>query len=312
MREAFLMSGVALAFYGLNRFHEGGVRRGMWLVAAGILLFAFSPLVALPVVAIMAGMWALSPTRKLSWRRAGLFTGALALGLVLVITILAQYPSLSRAPTWRVLIEWFQYNFGFQAHLLERSSGWVQKLFREAGGRWEALIVLVYGIARPVLPATLVEPAPWIWRLTNALRASGWYALAPLLIYGTTRVFRSDTGARRAQLIWLSASVWGWVVVSAFIGGGDQIDNPRYRTILIALEATLAAWAWWWARARRDAWLWRWLMIEAVFLLFFIEWYISRYTRLIPRLPFWVMVAAILGISAAILIGGWLRDRRSN
>ena len=50
--------------------------------------------------------------------------------------------------------------------------------------------------------------------------------------------------------------------------------------------------------------------MEAVFVLFFMEWYASRYTRLFSRLHFWEMVAAILALSAVILLVGWLRDRR--
>ncbi len=92
--------------------------------------------------------------------------------------------------------------------------------------------------------------------------------------------------------------------------GGDLWDNPRYRAIFLAFQALLAAWAWGWAFVHRDVWLRRWLMIEAVFVLFFLQWYASRYTRLFSRLHFWEMVAVILLFSGLILLLGWARDRK--
>ena len=51
--------------------------------------------------------------------------------------------------------------------------------------------------------------------------------------------------------------------------------------------------------------------MEAVFLLVFIQWYVSRYFRLGGQLPFGVMVAVILGLWAIILGIGLWRDKRS-
>jgi len=72
----------------------------------------------------------------------------------------------------------------------------------------------------------------------------------------------------------------------------------------------LAAWAISWARARQDRWLGRWLLIEGIFLGFFTEWYISRYYSFIGNLPFWLMVLLIIVLSAGVLVGGWLWDRK--
>jgi hypothetical protein len=73
--------------------------------------------------------------------------------------------------------------------------------------------------------------------------------------------------------------------------------------------AVFAGWALDQALARKDAWLTRLLLVEAVFLGFFTNWYISRYTRIWLRLPFWDMLAWIAGISLLILAGGWFWDR---
>ena len=310
MREAYIATGMAIAFYGVTQIRDGRLNRWIWLLAAGVRLFAFSPPAALATFALLSGVWALDPNRRFSWRLGGLFLGLLLIGVLVVVGIFAQYPSLQRAGPWRVLLEWFQYNFGYQSYLFERSSGWVQKLLREAGESWQPVIVLVYGFAQPVLPAHLVVPGIWIVRVIGILRAVGWYLLAPLLIYGLTAILRAPGVERRGQLLWLNLGVFGAILVAALIAGGDQWDNPRYRAWFIAWQALLAAWAWWWARSRGDVWLYRWLLVEGLFVLLFIEWYISRYYRLLQRLNFWVMVALILAASGTILAGGWLRDRR--
>jgi hypothetical protein len=51
--------------------------------------------------------------------------------------------------------------------------------------------------------------------------------------------------------------------------------------------------------------------MEVVFLLFFTQWYASRYFHWGGQLPFAIMVALILGFWAIILGVGLWRDRRS-
>jgi hypothetical protein len=80
--------------------------------------------------------------------------------------------------------------------------------------------------------------------------------------------------------------------------------------IFLAFQALLAAWAWGWAAVHSDAWLQRWIFVESIFVLFFLQWYASRYTRLFSRLHFWEMIAVILLLSALILLVGWVRDKR--
>jgi hypothetical protein len=86
-------------------------------------------------------------------------------------------------------------------------------------------------------------------------------------------------------------------------------DNPRYRTIFLPWLALLAAWAWRWAVEHKDAWLPRLLAAEAIFLLFFTQWYLSRYLRLWRKLPFWQMVIMILVLTVLGFGGSWLWDR---
>jgi hypothetical protein len=46
--------------------------------------------------------------------------------------------------------------------------------------------------------------------------------------------------------------------------------------------------------------------------LFFTHWYISRYSKLFSPIPFPGMIALIIGLSGAVMIYGWLRDRKQH
>ena len=309
MREAVIIAGVALAFYGLTDLQNGRIRRWRWLAAGILLLFFISPPVALATLVILFGLWFLDRNREFSWRQFGVFGGVLLLGIVVVIAVFSQYPSLQRAGPWRVLLEWFQYNFGFQSHLLERASGQIQLRLDEIGAVLRSPFILAYGMARPVLPAALVVHSNPIMSIVGILRSAGWYTLAPLLVYSLINSFRPHKFSRGGQVLWLSLGIWASIVVAALIAGGDQWDNPRYRTWLIIWAALLGAWGWWQAQERRDPWLKRIFWIEGFFVLLFTGWYIGRYLKWFRQMNFWVMVGTIAGFGGLILFLGWWRDR---
>ena len=101
-----------------------------------------------------------------------------------------------------------------------------------------------------------------------------------------------------------------WIVLSSARAGGDQWDNPRYRLLLLPWMSLLAVWAIGFARQRHDPWLGRWLLVEAVFLLLFTNWYIERYTGF--GIPIGLPVTALLVLIFTLLIlaGGWWLDFR--
>jgi hypothetical protein len=110
-------------------------------------------------------------------------------------------------------------------------------------------------------------------------------------------------------LLWLALATIAWLVISAVRAGGDQWDNPRYRAIFLVWQVLLAGYALFFRKDKGDPWLWRFLAVEVVFLAFFTEWYISRYSAIpIGRLYFWEMVAWITGLGIFILAGGWFWD----
>jgi hypothetical protein len=322
---------VAMTFFGLTQLRQARAEATAprspwpplaWIAAAGLLLFLVQPLAAFISFGVLLGAWVLDPPgsspgdpsaarRRQALVPAALLLGLLAVALLLAGAILANLPSLQGSGPLGVLFTWLQNNFLFQTYLTERASGMFQKLLDSAGEQWKWLIVIVYGIAQPVLPAVVGDPdAAAIMRTIGFLRAAGWYTLAPFLVYGLTGALRARTDPRRLQLIWLHAVGWAWIIIAALNAGGDQWDNPRYRAILLAWQALLAAWAWDWARQRRDRWLYRWLAVEAVFVGLFTEWYASRYFTGLPHFDIRLMIAITLVISALILGGGWLWDRR--
>jgi hypothetical protein len=168
------------------------------------------------------------------------------------------------------------------------------------------LFVMVYGITQPVLPATFIEPTTPLFRALYIFRSMGWYALVPLLFYAPFASFRTSRGPARRLLLWLTAAAWTWIIVAALRGGADQWDNPRYRVILIALQAIVAAYAW----VNRDRWLVRWLIVEGIFVLVFTQWYVSRYLHVGGQLPFGVMILLIVILAALVMAAGWWWDSR--
>ena len=320
MREAFVISALVLTFYSLSQLPTTS-RSGKssfawlgWFALALVILGLFQPLLALVALGITFLLWLLDASHRRQPRSLAvglLFVFLLIVALLVVASILASLPSLQGSGTLGIFGDWLVHNFNFQAYLAERASGMVQKLIDTLGEGWTWLIVMVYGIAQPVLPAVVGDPtAAPVMRWMGFFRALGWYALAPFLVYGLLAAFRARDERRRFQLIFLGLAIWVWAIIAAFNGGADQWDTPRYRTLLLAFQALLAAWALVWARRHQDAWLSRWLAVEAVFVGMFTEWYISRYFPGWPHLDIFTMIFVTLLLSFSILLGGWLYDRR--
>jgi peptidoglycan/LPS O-acetylase OafA/YrhL len=170
--------------------------------------------------------------------------------------------------------------------------------------------IAVYGIFQPVLPATIFKPTKLIWQIIGLLRALGWYALLPLLILSFVAAAGQGSRKMRNLVLWLSLLVWTLILLASLRGGADLFDNPRYRTIFFVWQSILAGYVWIWWKETRNEWFTRVILMEVVFLLFFTQWYASRYFHWGGQIPFAVMVALILGLWAVILGVGLWRDRR--
>jgi hypothetical protein len=293
MREPFLIGLIGIAFWSVLNLRQERRLAPIGLGASLLAMALISSRVTVAVLAVLA-LWfwlerlvfTSSRWRWLGW--AVLVLGALALAFF----------------SW----EWLRDTSHWDLLVTERSSGRVQLALEELGGRFRVPFIIGYGLAQPVLPAAIADSALPLWKTIIIVRAAGWYALAPFLLYAFFTVWKAQPVQERWTWIWLAAIVLVWILISSARAGGDQWDNPRYRTIFIPWMALLAGWAIHWALERRDWWLARWLVVEMIFLGYFTNWYFSRYFNLWKRLPFWEMVLWIVIWSAIVLGSGWLWD----
>jgi hypothetical protein len=345
MREPYLLTFSAIALYGVvfgirelapatnaGKSYDGArailadsrVAARIWLALGLLGMILVSPAVALATLIIFAGwMWFSSERGAISWKAILAFAIIFILGLFFLSASLNRSGEFDSSSPLSVINDWLKLAVNWNVYNIERDSGWVQELFDKMP-EWTRLpFVAIYGILQPVLPAALIAPTAPIWKIIYLLRAVGWYALLPMLIlsFGAGSGFgvekeRAEQNAAlspskgRSLILWLALLTWTWILLAALRGGGDMWDNPRYRTILFLWQAILAGVAWVWWRETRSAWLVRVVLCESVFLVLFLQWYTSRYFHWGGKLDFPVMVALIVGLWAAILLGGWWQDRK--
>jgi ABC-type transport system involved in multi-copper enzyme maturation permease subunit len=321
MREPYLMAFSAFALWG---FVNSGVlelaparkdsklsKSKVWLGLGIVGMLFVSPVVALVTLVIFAGwMYFASERGRISWRAVAVVIAVFVLGLFMLSSALDRQGNLGGNTPIAVINNFVRESFKWNVFKIEEGSGWVQKLFDEMPESLRLPFVMVYGVFQPVLPAAIVEPTTLTWRVIAILRALGWYALLPVLILFFAAGSGQGVEAKRRVFLWLGFTVWGWILFTALRGGGDQWDNPRYRTILFLWQAILAGNVWVWWRETRNAWLPRVALMEVVFLLFFGQWYANRYWHFGRQLPFGLMVALILAFWVLILLTGWLLDRK--
>ncbi len=312
IREPFLLLFIAMLLWATVTW-QGTRQRTAWIwLAGGILgLFLFSPGIAVATL-IVLGVWVWLARKEVSirwWWVAGVAAIIVLAGL-LFSQVVAGTLKVPGGPLTN-LVNWLKYSMNFGAYVTTQNSGWLQTIFDSLPKVLHLPFIIAYGIAQPVLPAAMADPAVWPVRLIGILRGLGWYALLPLLLYSLRPIWKTVNRRERMAWIWLWLAAWFWIILASARAGGDQWDNPRYRVILLMFQAALAAYSLLWARRTRDRWLWRILAVEGVFLVLFGYWYFSRYanTQLIT-INIFLVFTAIAVISLAILIGGWLWDQR--
>ena len=311
MREPYLLAFSAFALWGFIGWRVYHQKSRLWWVGiavAGMLLV--SPSIALVTLVILGGWLYFDDERhRITWWMVALALLVFLAGLFLLSSSMDRQGNLGGGTPLEVINNFVRESLRWNVYKIEQESGWVQKLFDEMP-RWMRLpFVMIYGILQPVLPAILVAPTTVLWKVIGILRSVGWYALFPALILAPAAAAGSGQDAKRKVWMWLSLVVWGWVLFTALRGGGDQWDNPRYRTILFLWQALLAGQVWVWWRETGNRWFVRVILMEVIFVLVFGQWYIERYLHFGIELSFPLVVTLILGSWLLILVWGLWRDR---
>jgi 4-amino-4-deoxy-L-arabinose transferase-like glycosyltransferase len=308
MREPFLMTFVAMAFYGLVEWQATRAKlpwlwmalalAGMWFISPGFVLVT--------LVASAGWLYFAESGRKIPWQVVAVAAGIFLLALVAVAASWDSLVTVKGGGLLGTLGNWARETAKWNAYLLGRSSGIVQLLFQALPPTLAIPFVAVYGLLQPVLPAALIEPAIPFWQVLGIFRALGWYLLLPFVAFAPFSAGIQPEGQRRRPWLWLSLVVWGWILVAAVRGGGDQWDNPRYRVILLGWMALLAAQAFYAAKSR---WFWRIVAVEIIILLVFGHWYSWRYLNLGYNLGIRNTLAIAIGLAILVVLGDWLWQR---
>lgn len=287
MREPFLITFVAMAFWGVTSWAEDHRSAVAWLIGSLIGMLLFSPGIAVVSIVLLAGwIWLRGKERRLRWWWIA------GIGMIVVLSFFLLSWSVGgslqvKSGPLATVINWTRYTVQFDSQKLEQDSGWVQNIFSHVPVSLHLPMIIGYGIAQPVLPAAIGAPAVWPMRTLAILRGVGWYALLPLLLYCIYPIWRMADKRERLAWFWLWLVVWVWILISAARGGGDQWDNPRYRTILLVFQAILAALVISIQSHSHERWLGRLLAIEGVFVICFAAWTWTR-KDVNPFLLLWV------------------------
>ncbi|MCS6994847.1 MAG: glycosyltransferase family 39 protein [Anaerolineales bacterium] len=312
MREPFLMTLTAIAFYGITNITKTDNARTGWLwiaLALGGMLF-LSPGIALVTILALTG-WVFfgGQNRALPWQAAAAGAAVFVLALFILAASWETLIAARGGSVLGILGNWARETAQWNADVLKRSSGIVQLLFESLPRSLVLPFVAGYGVLQPVLPAALIEPGNPFWQGLGILRALGWYLLLPLLAYSPFAALsysfppHEKQEVSRRQMLWLALFLWGWIVTVAVRGGGDQWDNPRYRVILLVFLAIVAAHAFYAVKTR---WFWRIVWVEVILLLVFTHWYAWRYLKIGFNLG--IRNTLLIALTAAVLLvaGDWL------
>jgi len=184
-----------------------------------------------------------------------------------------------------------------------QSSGWVQKIFRLTPEWTHIWLLLGYGVVQPFFPAALIATGNPLWRIIGVWRALGWTTLLFLLAYAPIRVLRCSRN--RWLSVGISLIAWLGILLSAYRGGGDQWDNPRYRLMFVVLQSALAGWVWNEQRHQPDPWLKRFFIGAGFIIAWLIPWYVRRYYPQISWAVVDVFKTIGLGMVSAVLFWIW-------
>lgn len=295
MREPFIIGLSAAAFWGVVEWKHSR-RNSLIVILLALLGTTFFSWMAAAALAVVLLIWFFLDHIQPSLRPSQKKYGWIALVLVAVLTILFSLNWLTDSARWDL-------------YLMETSSGRIQFELDVVGRQWRIPFIVTYGFFQPVLPAALAYPGILLMRIIAFFRSLGWYAIAPILFFSLLAILREKNSRDRSVIFWFWAAFFIWVLISSIRAGGDQWDNVRYRTQFTIFMSIIAAWGLAHLKERYAIWLKRLYLVEGMFVLVFLQWYLSRYYRLFGRLRFWTMILVIVGAAIVIFVSGYLADR---
>lgn len=306
MREPFVAAGMAAALYGYTRLRERD-RRGLVIIGLSVLLtLFFSPPFAVMALAIIGLGWIWEGRASRRFRLGGLALVGFGL-LVAVILTARAWASVGGEGGLAGAFSWWWSGASYELARLQAASGWVQQVFGKTPEWSHAPLVTLYGAVQPFLPAAAIDRTGVpLMRVVMTVRALGWFALLPFLLFALLRSFsRGSWRSLAGYCAWVVAAV---TLTISYRYAGDQWDNPRYRVALLALYAVLVGWSWVHARTARDPWLARLVGLVILESVVFGWWYAGRHYY-IPRLSLWktLGLGIVLGV-AGVALAAW-RDR---
>lgn len=306
MREGLTISLAAAAIYGLILTLRDRTWHGVaWLIGSLVLSVPLSPafvillIVTLGFLAVFLGRVQLLR----DWRIWAAFAGVLLAGFVGF-----WFFGMQIAPTPQgemSLIEIFQHWVErtriWETIVSQTSSGWMNKVFEGLPAHIYGWVILLYGVVQPFLPAALIADGNWLWRGIAIWRALGWTLVLPFLVYTPLRALRKP---RQWFVIGASVAVWVVILASSYRSGGDMWDNPRYRVAFACLQTAVVAWVLIEQHRSPDPWLRRVLIGAGFVLLWFVPWYLRRYTPIEwPVIDVFKTIG--LGLANAVLYWIW-------
>lgn len=266
MREAFSVTLTIWALYALLRLQRERTRQNAFILLFPIL---FAIPLSFPFAVFLVGALSLAALALHDWsfsrrRAVWLFTGLFGALLVFVATFFVDWSGV-----WLVQFgEW-------QAYVAQNASGWVARQFERVPAWAQFPFLIVYGVFRPLLPAALVANGAPIWQGIAIWRSLGWTILLVLLLYATYHTLRERPWLKLPGA--LLVSNWALIFFASYRGGGDDWDNPRYRSAFAAVQLVLAAWALTQQREEEDPWLKRAVVGSGLMMAWFVPWYLRRY-----------------------------------
>jgi hypothetical protein len=160
--------------------------------------------------------------------------------------------------------------------------------------------LIVYGVVQPFLPAALISTGIPIWKGIAIWRALGWTFMLAFLIYVPFQALREVN--KKRLLVVLSVMVWVLILIASFRGGADEWDNPRYRAAFLGIQVLLVAWVLVKNWEQTDPWLVRSLIALGIVMIWFVPWYLRRYTPLTWPVEDLFKTAALGVICAGLFI----------